>query len=101
MRSDFLRWSAEKLNDESAKSACPSWEVQEGKLKRAFPFENFESGLAFVNKIAALSNAANHHPDVLLQYKSVTFSLFTHDKESLTQADVELAQRIDSRFERL
>ena len=101
MRSDFLRWSAQKISEQDATGACPSWTIEEGKLERAFAFENFESGLAFVNTIAALCNAANHHPDVLLKYKSVTFSLITHDQQSLTQADVEMAQRIDTRFDRL
>jgi 4a-hydroxytetrahydrobiopterin dehydratase len=55
---------------------------------------SFDKGVAFVNEIAELADAANHHPDVELRYSSVRVRLSTHEVNALTERDVMLARQI-------
>jgi 4a-hydroxytetrahydrobiopterin dehydratase len=61
-----------------------------------FNSESFAEGLALVNAIGALAEAADHHPDVDLRYKGVTVHLVSHDVGSLSRRDVRLAQQISA-----
>jgi len=57
---------------------------------------NFVTGLALVNAIGSLAEAANHHPDVDLRYTGVTVRLISHDVGDLSERDVRLAQQISA-----
>ena len=55
---------------------------------------SFAAGVALVDAIGRLADAANHHPDVDLRYEGVTVRLMTHDVDGLSERDVELARQI-------
>ncbi len=55
---------------------------------------SFAKGVALVDAIGKLADAANHHPDVDLRYRGVTVRLRTHDEGGLTERDVALAGQI-------
>ena len=55
---------------------------------------SFAKGVAFVEEIGRLADAMNHHPDVDLQYGTVTVRVFTHDMMGLSDLDAELARQI-------
>ena len=57
---------------------------------------SFAKGVALVDEIGRLADAMNHHPDVDLQYGTVTVRLFTHDILGLTELDVRLARQISA-----
>jgi 4a-hydroxytetrahydrobiopterin dehydratase len=57
---------------------------------------SFAAGVALVDAIGRLADAANHHPDVDLRYKGVTVRLMTHDVDGLSERDVELARQISA-----
>ena len=50
--------------------------------------------MAFVNRVAALAEAADHHPDIDIRYSKVTLALSTHDAGGLTARDFDLAEAI-------
>ena len=52
--------------------------------------------MAFVNRVAELANAADHHPDILINYDRVTLTLSSHDSGGLTERDFKLAAAIDA-----
>lgn len=79
-------------------TALPEWSIENGHLVRTYPFEAFVDGLAFVNAVAWLAEAADHHPDVLLRWGSVRIELWTHDAGGLTRKDRALAERIEALF---
>ena len=70
------------------------WRVVGREASAFFRTGSFESGVGFVNEIAALAEAQNHHPDVDLRYSSVTVRLVTHEVNGLSERDVEMAQKI-------
>ena len=61
-----------------------------------FRTDSFVTGVQLVDEIAHLAEAMNHHPDVDLQYSTVTIRLFTHDVMGLSDLDVELARQISA-----
>lgn len=71
------------------------WERRGDNIVRTFKFRNFVKAMEFVNKVAELAEKANHHPDILINYNRVTFSLTTHDVGGLTARDFKLAKRIN------
>ena len=73
----------------------PGWAVKDGQLERLIEFPAFLTGIAFVQKIAVVAEAANHHPDLDIRWRKVTVRLFTHDAKALTGKDVELAAAAD------
>jgi len=78
-------------------TALPGWSLnQQGALSRTFKQPNFLAGLIFVTQITSLTEAADHHPDVLLTYPAVTIMLITHDAGGLTEKDFALAKQIDA-----
>ncbi len=61
-----------------------------------FRTRSFAAGVALVNEIGRLADAANHHPDVDLRYAAVTVRLWTHEVRGLSERDVALAQQISA-----
>jgi 4a-hydroxytetrahydrobiopterin dehydratase len=47
-----------------------------------------------VSRVAALADAADHHPDIDIRYSRVTLVLSTHDAGGLTARDFDLAETI-------
>lgn len=67
------------------------WETRDNSIVRAFQFRDFLGAIVFVNKIAAAAEAANHHPDILINYNKVTLTLVSHDSGGVTQRDIRMA----------
>jgi 4a-hydroxytetrahydrobiopterin dehydratase len=70
------------------------WTRNGNSIMRTFQFGNFLEAMEFVNKIAAAAEAANHHPDILINYNQVTLTLVSHDSGGVTQRDVRMAGKI-------
>ena len=66
-----------------------------GKLRRELTFADFKAAMVFVNRVADLAEAENHHPDLAINYNRVSLTLWTHDSGGLTENDLILAARID------
>jgi 4a-hydroxytetrahydrobiopterin dehydratase len=75
------------------------WEhVQTGggdKLVKEFDRGDFKGAVAFLNAILPAAEAANHHPDVKISWKTVTVTLTTHSEGGVTEKDHALADQID------
>jgi 4a-hydroxytetrahydrobiopterin dehydratase len=73
------------------------WTRDGNALTKTFTFKGFKGAMAFLNRVAEAANAANHHPDIHLEaYKTVRIVLTTHVAHGLTDADVDLAKRLDA-----
>ena len=73
------------------------WTRDRDAMTKTFTFKGFKGAMAFVNRVAEAANTANHHPDIHLEaYKTVRIVLTTHVAHGLTDADVDLARRINS-----
>ena len=75
-------------------AALPGWQRHGDEIRRTFAFADFKESLAFVNRVGALAEQLDHHPDIDIRYAKVTLALTTHDAGGLTARDFELASRI-------
>jgi 4a-hydroxytetrahydrobiopterin dehydratase len=71
------------------------WNQRGKRIWRTFVFDDFIQGLRFVNRVARLAEAINHHPDISFRYNKVRLSLTTHDESGLTIKDFKLARKIN------
>ncbi len=69
------------------------WAEIDGALERTFEFDAFLPAVEFVNRIAALAEAEDHHPDIAISYRTVTLRWRTHSAAAITDRDRELAAR--------
>jgi len=73
----------------------PGWTRNGNAIQRLFRFDNFVQAMEFVNKIAYAAEAANHHPDIVINYNQVTLALISHDSGGVTQRDIRMARKIN------
>ena len=77
----------------------PLWRIEGQMLVRSFAAPTFLEGIEFVNQIARLAEAADHHPDIDIRWRTVTLRFVTHDAgNQITDKDVKLAQECDLVF---
>jgi 4a-hydroxytetrahydrobiopterin dehydratase len=74
-------------------STPQGWSEVDGALQREFRFATFADALAFVNRVGALAEAENHHPDVELGWGRVVLRWRTHSADAITDRDRELAEK--------
>jgi 4a-hydroxytetrahydrobiopterin dehydratase len=69
---------------------------EDHSIVRELTFADFAAAIAFVNRVAQLAEAANHHPDILVHgWNKVRLTLSTHSAGGLTDADFRMASQID------
>jgi 4a-hydroxytetrahydrobiopterin dehydratase len=73
----------------------PGWALEGDALVKRFRFPDFAAALAFVNRVAAVAEAEDHHPDVELAWGRAVLRIWTHAAGGLTENDFILAARAD------
>ena len=76
--------------------ATTDWQEVDGALQRTFVLESFPAALDFVNRVGALAEAEDHHPDIAISYREVTLRWWTHTAGGITDRDRELAAKTDA-----
>ena len=71
------------------------WERHGDMLIRSWQFPSFRRALEFVNQVAALAEKSDHHPDIVLSYRTVRLELSTHSDGGLTDRDFSFAAEIN------
>ena len=71
------------------------WTREGDAIRKQFTFASFPDAIAFVNRVAAEAEKADHHPDILVNYKRVTLTFSTHSAGGLTDKDFDGAARAD------
>ncbi len=87
------------LTDEQVDAVLPElngWERKDGALRRSVKFPEFLSGIDAVRRVAERAEAKDHHPDIDIRWRTVTFALVTHSDGGITEKDVALAHDIDA-----
>ena len=74
------------------------WTLKEDKIVKVLEFPSFMEGIDFVNKIAKVAEAHNHHPIIAINWKTVKLSLKSFDVNSITERDFSLATAIDEQI---
>ena len=72
------------------------WIVEDGKLVKLFPFQNYYQTMAFVNALAWISHREDHHPDLLVGYNRCRVEYWTHAIGGLSENDFICAAKCDA-----
>jgi len=86
--------SAEEI--ENALCDLTGWKTENDNLKKRFEFKNFAASLDFINRVGAIAERRDHHPDICFGWGYAEFSITTHDAGGLTPNDFDLAKEIDN-----
>jgi 4a-hydroxytetrahydrobiopterin dehydratase len=79
----------------------PGWEPRPGALFREVKAPTFMAGIGLIDEVAEVAEQLNHHPDIAIHWRTVSFTLSTHVRGGVTQYDVELARRISAVIDQL
>ena len=71
------------------------WKLKGKSIVKSFEFEEFMDGVEFINRVAAVAEKEEHHPDISVRYTTVTLSVQTHSEGGITEWDFELAEAIE------
>lgn len=75
-------------------ASLPGWTRQGDSIRSASKRGSFGAAMLFAGAVAYLAEAANHHPDILIQWDTVTLTLSTHSAGGITGKDTALAGQI-------
>ncbi len=81
---------------ERALASLPGWTREGDTIRRQFTFSSFLEAVAFVNRLVPHAEAADHHPDITINYRRVTLSYSTHSEHGLTAKDFAGAHMADA-----
>jgi 4a-hydroxytetrahydrobiopterin dehydratase len=73
----------------------PEWTREGDAITRTVRSPSFREAIALVVSVADVAEAADHHPDMLIRWRRVTFTLSTHASGGLTAKDLAMAAEID------
>jgi 4a-hydroxytetrahydrobiopterin dehydratase len=74
------------------------WELRRNDhdyLEKTYRFKNFQEALDFVNRVGALAEEQQHHPDIYLAWGRVKLTIWTHKIKGLTESDFVFAAKCD------
>jgi 4a-hydroxytetrahydrobiopterin dehydratase len=80
---------SERLGD------VPGWSRQGDSIVHVQALADFRAAVLYVGAVAYLAEAANHHPDIMIEWSKVTLTLSTHSAGGLTVNDFALAEQIN------
>lgn len=69
--------------------------VEEHHLEKEYRFKNFQEALDFTNKVGAIAEAQNHHPDILTAWGKTKVTIWTHKINGLTESDFVFAAKCE------
>ena len=79
----------------AALESLPGWRREGETLVRTVESQTFRESIALVNRVADAAEEADHHPDMAINWRRVTFTLITKASKGLTGKDVSMAATID------
>jgi 4a-hydroxytetrahydrobiopterin dehydratase len=81
-------------------ASLPGWGFDSGSLHRSFVFRDYHETIAFVNAVAWVVHAEDHHPDLKVEYNRCEVRWHTHSASGITENDFICAAKTDAVFAR-
>lgn len=87
------------LSDQEIRTALedlPGWRHEGGEIYKQYRFATFLDAIAFIDRLAAKAEEADHHPDLENHYDRVRVALHTWSENAVTRKDIDLAHQIEA-----
>ena len=65
-------------------------------LRRSYECPSFPRAITAVDRIAVIAEDVDHHPDIDIRWRTLSFTVSTHSAGGVTEQDLDLARRIDA-----
>ncbi len=88
------RLTDEQITEQLAK--LDGWAREGNGIRKQYTLGGFPDAVAFVTRLGFDAEAADHHPDITINYKRVTLVFSTHSEGGLTQKDFDGARKVDA-----
>ncbi|MFV2100123.1 4a-hydroxytetrahydrobiopterin dehydratase [Micromonospora sp. LOL_024] len=85
--------TAEAVRDELG--GLVGWSGDPAGIIRTVELASFPDAVTVVDRVAVVAEELDHHPDIDIRWRTVTFRCVTHSAGGVTTRDVDLARRID------
>jgi len=79
----------------------PQWQSQADAIVRRYAFDDYHRTMAFVNAVAQIAHAEDHHPEMTVAYDRCTVLYSTHSAGGVTDNDLICAAKVDAVYARL
>ncbi len=76
-------------------AALPGWERDGDAIAKTFRFGDYRATIAFVNRVAAIANEEDHHPDLSVHYDHCVVTYSTHSAGGVTENDCICAAKVE------
>lgn len=76
------------------------WSRESNAIRKQFTFGSFPEAVEFVNRLVPEAEAADHHPDLTINYRRVTVEYSTHSEGGVTKKDIDGARVADGKAAR-
>ena len=90
---------AELLDDAAitdALNGLPGWAREGDVLVLTAKLPSFPAAVGVVDRVAEHAEAADHHPDIDIRWRTLTFRCSTHSAGGITDLDTALAAAISA-----
>jgi 4a-hydroxytetrahydrobiopterin dehydratase len=71
------------------------WSGNRDAITRNAELPSFPAAIAVVDRVALVAEEMDHHPDIDIRWRRLTFRCATHSAGGVTELDLRLAKRID------
>jgi 4a-hydroxytetrahydrobiopterin dehydratase len=78
-----------------ALSGLDGWHYDGSAIRRTIALPSFPAAIRVVDRVAEVAEEMNHHPDIDIRWRTLTFACVTHSAGAVTDRDATLASRID------
>jgi 4a-hydroxytetrahydrobiopterin dehydratase len=100
MRENVNILSKEQIFEKLKK--LPGWIYANNKISKQFQFASFSDGVQFINKLTPFCNKIDHHPDIHIYYKKITFELTRYSVgNKVTNKDIVVAKEIERLYHKM
>ncbi|MNN84911.1 putative pterin-4-alpha-carbinolamine dehydratase [compost metagenome] len=93
-----MQFTEQELREQVGK--LEGWKLERDIMVRKYMFNEYMKGIAFVDEVAAISEAFAHHPHITIDYKTVTLRLSANEESGLTALDIREAHEFNEAFEK-
>ncbi len=91
-----VRRSSPPIHCATGSRACPDGRTPENRIEKTFHFADYHRTMAFVNAVATVAHAEDHHPDLAVHYDRCTVAWSTHSAHGVTLNDCICAAKVEA-----
>ncbi len=81
-------------------ASAPGWQLNgdgaDVAIEKTYTFANYYETISFVNALAFIANAQDHHPDLSVHYNRCVVRFNTHDVKGISETDFTCAAAVDA-----